>query len=59
MMREFLRRITAVLGTTFGALVLLAIVVCNGAGQEPDNVYPTYGVHNDAYRNYCTALRGG
>jgi hypothetical protein len=37
-MREFLRRISAVLGTTLGALVLLAIVGRNAAGQEPKNV---------------------
>jgi hypothetical protein len=53
MMREFLRRISAVLGTTLGVLVLLAIVVCNAAGDEPENVYHTYGVHNDAHRDDC------
>ena len=52
-MRGFLRRISAVLGTTLGVFVPLAIVGCNAAGHEPDNVYATYGVHNDSHRGNC------
>jgi hypothetical protein len=52
-MREFLRRISAVLGTTLGAFVLLAIVGRNAAGHEPENVQATYGVHNDSHRGDC------
>jgi hypothetical protein len=55
MIQRLLRPTSIVLGTTLGLFVLLTMVGCYAAaGSDPDNVYATYGVHNDSHRSDCT-----